>query len=43
MHPKALLKFDQQTPGLQQHIRALMKGFMVRRLNRSLLRAPNHE
>ena len=27
VHPKALLEFDQQTPELQQQIRALMKGF----------------
>ncbi|OQP35056.1 phosphoenolpyruvate synthase [Pantoea latae] len=27
VHPKALLEFDQQTPELQQQIRAMMKGF----------------
>ncbi|MCX8956126.1 phosphoenolpyruvate synthase [Erwinia psidii] len=27
VHPKALLEFDQQTPELQQEIRAMMKGF----------------
>ncbi|RPD98377.1 phosphoenolpyruvate synthase [Candidatus Pantoea deserta] len=27
VHPKALLEFEQQTPELQQQIRAMMKGF----------------
>ena len=27
VHPRALLEFDDQTPELQNEIRAMMKGF----------------